>query len=421
MTIDRKKVMRQTEEAAARSGRFRYLKKNTTTNLRVFEYQDKDGDSVFAQSMTEHRRVGQGGKGLGICRREVFGLPCAMCRVNQIASDTGKDRPFQSRTRYVVNAMDVNDTRKKECRLWVFPATVFDDLAELALNEEWADIFEPKKGVPVGVKKEGSGLETEYTTLPGRKAYPVDKSVLSQIVDPLDEIRDPGLESQCAEIGIAVEDIFEPDELKVAEESKVKKSSKKVTKTEKASSLELPAFDIGQPVRYKDEEAICHVTAIDGDKCTVEDESKEEFDVEVSDLTAVEEDEGFKVGDSVFYKDEKTVCTVTSIDNDTQVSITDKDGVLYDEIDITDLRADDIPFDGGGEKKAKDEDAPKCFGDPQLYDVDDKECKACGYYDECGGNADLNKAGVGKNRTPARKAGSSDIDDIVGNIIGKKK
>jgi len=421
--IDRKKVMKQTEEAAARSGRFRYLKKNATTNLRIFEYKDKDGDNVFAQAMTEHRRVGQGGKGLGVCRAEVFGLPCAMCKVNQIASDTGKDRPFQSRTRYVVNAMDVNDTRKKECRLWVLPASVFDDLAEYSLNEEWASLFEPKDGIVVGIKREGSGLDTEYSTVMGRKAYPVDKSILGQVVDPLDEIRDPGLESQCAEIGFAVEDIFEADELEAIEKPTTKKSSKKAnTKTKRASSLKPPAFDIGQPVRYKDEEDICHVVEIDGDTYKIEDPGGGMWDVEADDLTAADEvaEEGFLVGDSVFYKNEKTPCTIVSIDSDTQVTIKDKNGDEFDEIDITDLTADDIPFDDGGDR-SKDADAPKCFGDPELYDEDDKECKACDYYDECGGNANLNKAGVGNVRKPARKAGGSDIDDIVGSIIGKRR
>ena len=416
--IDRKKVMKQTEEAAARSGRFRYLKKDATTNLRIFEYKDKDGANMFAQAMTEHRRVGQSGKGIGVCRTEVFGLPCAMCKVNQIASDTGKDRPFTLRTRYVVNGMDINDTRKKECRLWVLPTSVFDKLAEHALDDEWSDIFEPKKGVAVGIKREGSGLDTEYTVLAGRKPYPVDKSILSQVVDPLDEIRDLGLESQCAEIGIAVDSIFDASELEAVEKAGTKKSSKKVTS--KASSLKPPAFDIGQPVKYRDEEDICHVTGIDGDACLIEDKDGAEFDVGADDLTAVEEDEGFNIGDSVLYKKETSPCDIVSIDSDTQVTIKDKDGEEFDEIDITDLQVyDAIPFDDGG-KKEKNEDAPKCFGDPQLYDAEDKECKACGYYDECGGNADLNKAGVGNVRKPASKAGSSDIDDIVGNIIGKK-
>jgi hypothetical protein len=417
--IDRKKVMKQTEEAAQRSGRFRYLKKNATTSLRIAEYEDKDGDNMFAQLMTEHRREGQGGKGLGVCRMEVFGLPCAMCKVNQIASDTGKDRPFVSRSRYVVNGMDVNDKRK-EFRLWVLPTSVFDDLAEYSLNEEWASLFEPKDGVVANIKREGSGLDTEYTTVLGRKAYPIDKKQLSQIVNPLDEIRDPGLEAQCAEIGVTVEDIFEANELEAVEKpaEKSKKTSKKATK--KASNLKPPVFDIGQPVKYQDEEDICHVAEIDGDTYTIEDPGGGTWDVEADDLTAVEEDEGFSVGDSVFYQKEKTPCTIVSIDSDTQVTIRDKDGDEFDKIDITDLRvADDIPFEGGGDKK--EEDAPKCFGDPQLYDEDDKECKACHWYDECGGNANLNKAGVGNNRKPAKKAGSSDADDIVASIVGGKR
>jgi len=75
--IDRKKVTKQTEEAAQRSGRFRYLKKNSVTNLRILEFVDADGDRVFAQQMVEHRRQGQGGSALSLCRKETFGKPCA--------------------------------------------------------------------------------------------------------------------------------------------------------------------------------------------------------------------------------------------------------------------------------------------------------------------------------------------------------
>lgn len=421
MSIDRKKVMKQTEEAAQRSGRFRYLKKGATTNLRVLEYKDKDGSMMFAQQQVEHRRGGQGGKGIGICRTETFGEPCAFCRANQIARDSGQDAPFTSRTRYVINAINIDDD-PNTVRLWVIPTTVFNDLAEYVLDEEWADVLEPKKGYAFGIKREGSGLDTTYTVKPQRKVYPVGKAVLDQVVDPLDEIRDPGLEAPCAEIGVAVGDLFEPDELEQKErpsERAMRETDGGKKKPKKASKPEAPKFNKGDAVTFEDEKAVCYITEIDGDDCTIKDPEGKEWTVAMDDLVLVEDPEpeaiGLEIGAAVLYRDEKATCHISDIDTDAGTAeIEDKDGNLFDvEIDDLTSAKDDIPFDSS--------DAPKCFGDENLFDADDDECKKCGYFDECGGNAELNKAGVDKKQKstgrPAQKPKDRSTDDIVSDII----
>jgi hypothetical protein len=166
--IDRKKTKKLTDEAARRSGRFRYLKKNATTMLRIVEYQDKDGDLMFAQPLVEHRRQGQGGKSLGICRAEIFGKTCGYCRANQKERDAGRDAPFISRTRYVVNGADI-ENEPDNLRLWVIPTKVFNAVAEYALDDDWKDVLEPKTGFAFAIKRTGASLDTEYTTKPTRK------------------------------------------------------------------------------------------------------------------------------------------------------------------------------------------------------------------------------------------------------------
>lgn len=425
--IDRKKVARQTEEAAQRSGQFRYLKKNATTNLRIFEYKDGEGSMVFAQSMTEHRRQNQGGRGLGVCRQEVFGKPCAYCAANNLAAEQGQ-RPFISRTRYIVNAVDI-DNEPGTVKLWVIPTSVFSDIADYACDDEWADILEPKKGFPFAVERSGQGLETSYTVKVRRKPYPVGKEIISQVVDPLGEIRDPGLAAQCAELNLSEDDLFNSDELEKFknESSKSKKntSSKTSKKSKKTTKATVTTFSIGQAVRYEDEDGICHVTEIDGDDLTIEDENKEEYTVAADQLTAVEDGEESEssdpeVGDRVTAEIEGSIYSgeITKWKGNTATVEFDDGDVLELDVDEITKETDGVPFDG---KDAKDEDeAPKCFGDPNLYDEDDAECKKCSYYNECGGNAELNAAGVGDNRTPAHqsKDKKKSADDVISSIMG---
>jgi len=436
--INRSKVMKQMEDAASRSGKFRYLKKDTTTNLRVLEYTDADGDQMFAQIQVEHRKVGQqGGQSLGICRMETLGLPCAYCRINKIAIDSGKGRVFESRSRYVINAIAVDEDSQR-VKFWVVPTSVFDQMSEYAMDDEWKDVFELKTGFAFGVKREGSGLDTTYTVKVKRQPYPVSKEIAKQATDPKPEIRDPGLEAQCAELGVSVGDIFETSELE-EKSSNIKSRKKKETvepepkKDNYKPSRNTSMFEIGQAVTYEDEEAVCHVSKIDGDDITIEDEAGEEYDATPEQLHPVADehpdlpDEGLKVGDLVLYKDEDTPCEITKIAKDGTYTIKDSEDNEFEDIAEDDLTKTEIPFDGsGGDAEVDhDENAPKCFGDPKLYDEDDDECIKCNYHDECSGNVGLDKAGVGKgSRKPAKTAASGkklakkeDVDDAADDLI----
>ena len=509
--IDEKKVKAQTEEAAQRSGRFRYLKKNATTLLRILEFEDADGDVMFAQPLVEHRRRGAGGKSLGICRSEIFGEPCAFCRANQKARDTGEEASFISRTRYIVNGIDI-ENEANTMRLWVIPTTVFSAVAEYALDDEWKDILEPKTGLALSIKRSGSGLDTEYITKPTRKAYPVNKGLMKMVQNPLDSVRDVSLDTQCKQIGVDVEDLFDDTEVSP-------KSSKSEAKTPSPRSRppvdDGPVIDVGSPVHHLDEEQVCHVVTIDGDDVEIEDPEGEKFDVLMSELSLVkEEGEGepednweigsrvlvdidgedyageiksikgdiakikFDDGDVDTYsldglkeepasasaepepaepeappedswaKDDRCVAT---IDGDKYAGVItlikgDKANVTFDDGDKEVITLDELEEEedatSDSPEPAEPVEKPACYADKTLYSAKDKECKECDSYEACGGEVELDKAGVGKSKQQlasekaekqttkktkkvAKKTGkkaspksSADTDSIVAGIVG---
>ena len=423
MGIDRKKVAKQTAEAAQRSGRFRYLKKNSTTTLRVLEYKDNDGDTVFAALQTEHRKIGgDAQKAEGICRQATFGQPCAYCRINQMADDSGKNKPYNSRSRYVINAIDVNDDAKR-VKLFVVPASVFDQMAEYALSDEWGDIFEADKGVPISVKREGSGLDTEYSSIPGRKPLAISKEIMKQVVNPLTEIRDIGCEGQCEEIGCKMEQLWTTEEIEelIGDAPKTKKESKKSVKKEETidpTEDESGVFEIGEEVRvYGEDDVVYHISQINGTDFVVEDEKGDEYDVTEEELLKLEVDADgvFNVGDIVHYKDEEDTCEITALDGST-ATIKDGNGDEFEfDIDTLSLAQDE-------DTKEEVEEKPKCFGKEDMFDESDKECKKCDSMAECSGNIELDKAGVGKHKPKKtkKKKASADNDDFINSIVGGK-
>ena len=107
MVVDRKKILAMLKKAKDRMGKVRFLKKNSTTHLRVLEFKDDDGSKIFARQYVEHRKVGTFSNKGDVCRAETFDKPCAFCQVNLIAEQEGETKPFTYRTQYLVNAINV--------------------------------------------------------------------------------------------------------------------------------------------------------------------------------------------------------------------------------------------------------------------------------------------------------------------------
>lgn len=376
MAVNRDKVKKQMAENKQRSGKFRYLPKDSTTALRILEFKDEDGESIFARMFAEHRKADStGGKALGVCREETFGQPCAFCKVNQKARESGEEWVYSTKRRYAVNAIDIND-KTPQVRSWMLPVTAYEQIADYVMDDEYEDILEQKPGLPFNCKREGSGLDTEYTCKPKRSPYPVNAELMGQISDPAESFADPGLKSQCESLGYEIEDLFDDSEIEEAGKSeKSKTSSKKSKKTAKKKGgagikHDEAGIEVGSAVLFEEEEVEYLVKSIDGDNVEIEDGDGNLYDATADQLKLIavekpepEEDEGeevdttkkskkkvskkkkstkIEVGSEVTYLDETDICTVKSIDGK-DVVIEDGNKDQFDA-KLGELSLADIPF-----------------------------------------------------------------------------
>ena len=370
MAVNRDKVKRQMAESKQRSGAFRYLPKDSTTALRITEFEDADGDIAFARVLAEHRKAGSsGGKAESVCREETFGRPCAYCKVNEQSKGEGGDRVYDTKRKYAVNGIDINEKQPSN-KIWLLPVTAYEQIADYVTDDEYVDILEQKPGLPFNCKKEGSGLDTTYTCKPKRDPWPVSKELMAQVSDPVESFVDPGLEAQCSELGYDISELFDDSELEPLNGSDKKKKSsakketdktpKKTSKKSSSKSKKEATIDVGSEVLYEDEEVIYHVTSINGDEIEIEDSEENIYDATIDQLKLVtdksedapedaepeeepvEQDETIVVGCEVNYLDEKSICTVKKIKG-TKVVIEDGEGDQYD-VELEDLTYAGLPF-----------------------------------------------------------------------------
>ncbi|KKK84856.1 hypothetical protein LCGC14_2779140, partial [marine sediment metagenome] len=243
-------------------------------------------------------------------------------------------------------------------RRWMLPTTLYDQIAEYVMDEEWADILEPKTGTAFNCKREGSGLDTVYTAKVQREPYPVNPALMKQVADPEKDMVDPGLKSQCEELGYEISELFDDSELEASSDKSGKKKDKakskskskskaksKKKKTETNHPADDNVIDVGAAVLYEDEEIVYHVNKIDGDDVVIEDGEGNEYDATMDQLKLHEEDEPepeIEVSSEVHYSGEKEICVVKSIDGE-DVVIEDADGEQYD-VKMEELALAATPF-----------------------------------------------------------------------------
>jgi hypothetical protein len=222
MAVDREALKKQMEKQKARSagGKIRFLNKSGTTTLRLVGFKDEDGNEQFAR---EHHSWGRkGGQGQPITNRAMM-----FDKTDLIAKVLEKeaDAPFKARVTYICNGVDISQT-KQEMKRWQLPATVWASIAEYLMDEDFENLLDPKLGVAVKIKRSGSGLETEYSVVVSPKPVPVSKELMKGVIDPLDDVDDPGIAGQAAAAGLDASDYFDEDELEELNTEKPKKKSK---------------------------------------------------------------------------------------------------------------------------------------------------------------------------------------------------
>ncbi len=209
-------------------------------------------------------------------------------------------------------------------------------------------------------------MDTTYSTMAKKNPYPVDAKLAKQAVDPLDTIPNVDLSVQCTDLGYELSDLFDDSELEnLPKTDKKPRKGKTESNVHDASPEAEGEISIGSAVHYEKETDVCFVKSIDGNEVEIEDESGEVFEVDLTDLTLVEEpepaktkkkvskkktskkkvvekDKTIKVGSMVNYLDENGACTVKSIKGD-DVVIEDGNGDQFDVL-MGDLVLDEIPF-----------------------------------------------------------------------------
>ena len=194
MSMDRLKVQRGMEDAARWPGRLSPLTRDCIMNLRILEYEGVNGHAIFGQLMTVHRCV-ETGRRVGICRRAIFGLPCAFCKANQRARSASRAALFIAQPYFVVNAIDI-DVSSTLVGLFVIPMSVFKRIAEYALTDKWKHVLEAEYGHAFAIGRKGEGLATRYSVKMHHKAYPVGKDIAEGVVNPITGIKDESYKEQ---------------------------------------------------------------------------------------------------------------------------------------------------------------------------------------------------------------------------------
>ena len=292
MVVDRKKILEMLKKAKDRMGKVRFLKKNSTTHLRVLEFKDDDGSKIFARQYVEHRKAGVfSGKG-DVCRAETFNKPCAFCQVNLIAEQEGETKPFTYRTQYLVNAIDI-DGGANRVVIFQLPTKCFEAIAQSTMDDEWENILEAKDGHAFTITKSGEGLGTEYGCRPMKNSYPVAPSLMKQVKDPLEVIDDPGLEAQLETVGFSQEDLFGEDVAGLEDAEPSEKAAADLEPSEEPEPSEETGGGIPMGARvsvdFDGTEYLGKVTSIDGDMLEVTFDDGDVQLCEVEELTFLTE------------------------------------------------------------------------------------------------------------------------------------
>jgi hypothetical protein len=217
VNIDKDLLREQLKAAKERraTGNLAYIKGDT--NLRIIPYKDENGRVVIGRKFIQWRPKGEGRP---IPHRCNWNKPDVFEQIKESGEFDG-EFTWRESTSYLVNAVETDGDRK-ELRVWQLPATVYESIIEILLDDDYSDAVEVKTGKPFKIKKSGSGLGTKYSVMVGQKSVDVSAFVKG-VKDPIDAVEDPGLERQAEALGVDVPEEEEDPE-------PVKKPTKKPAK-----------------------------------------------------------------------------------------------------------------------------------------------------------------------------------------------
>jgi hypothetical protein len=177
--------------------------------LRVLEFQDQDGDNIFARKYVQWNRPSTGKpQSVSVDRFAVWGLPDAYEQYQHYIEANGGEFPFKRRGQWAIKAIDLSQPQKK-IETFIVANSVWEDISAYAQDPQWQDILEYDTGYPFKIEGTGDGFDRQYAVTVDRNPWPVPPD-LQNVTDPLYDgtIKDPGLEQQCRQLGVSLEDLW---------------------------------------------------------------------------------------------------------------------------------------------------------------------------------------------------------------------
>lgn len=184
------------KEMAAKKSRQNTLKPQPGVHsYRILPSWRGEGEGQFWHDMGMHfvktEESGSKPAAVYICTEKTFGKPCDVCdaitkslAVSSNDKMTERLKEARSSQRYLMNVLHLTGPEPTKVQVLEVGTGVFQDVCNLI--NEYGDITDIVNGIDIKIKREGSGLDTEYSVLPAAKSQPVPKAVLANLTN-LDE------------------------------------------------------------------------------------------------------------------------------------------------------------------------------------------------------------------------------------------
>lgn len=159
-------------------------------------------DPTFWHDYGQHFIKGLDGqiKAVFTCADKTYGKPCAVCdgleRTIQSSTDDAVIKKLtegKARARILVNALLPESDEPNKPVILELPVGVFQSI--LDLMDEWGNVLDPAEGRDIIINRTGSGINVEYTAQPAAKQTAVAPSVLKNLNNLDDYVREEGEES----------------------------------------------------------------------------------------------------------------------------------------------------------------------------------------------------------------------------------
>lgn len=240
--IDKDLLRKQLKDAQERraTGFVAYVKEDTT--LRILPFKDPEsGKELVAREFRQWRPKGEGRP---VAHRGNWGKPDLFEAVKAEASDF----PWRETTAYLVNGVEIGG-QSDELKTWQLPASVYEAVVEILLDEEFENVLDLKAGLPFKIKRTGAGLKTKYSVMVGQKPVDVTKYV-KQVKDPITAVEDPGIERQADALGVDASE-FELEEPAPEPVAKPRKAAPVVEESDEDEDGDAPVFAAPSPTKPK--------------------------------------------------------------------------------------------------------------------------------------------------------------------------